>query len=180
MICCKTASQTIKSYSPELIVSPILDDDTFKNEFSALVPKLHSIVVGPGLGRRKEQFLVAAEVIKIAKQYELPITIDADAVLLVAESPELVKGYSRAILTPNAREFDYLCDKVGIGSCSAKGIDLDEIRTKVHKLSSVLEGVTVVRKGKIDFISNGSTQAECNVEGSGMYQRDLFSVDNVF
>lgn len=83
VVCCKEASPVIKSYSPELIVLPILDDESFENEFANLVPKLHSIVVGPGLGRKKEQFLIAAEVIKMAKKYDIPITIDADGVLLV-------------------------------------------------------------------------------------------------
>ena len=136
VICCESASSTIKSYSPELIVSPILDDDSFKNEFSLLVPKLHSIIIGFGLGRKREQFQEATEVIKLAKQHDLPITIDADAVLLVADSPELIKGYQKTILTPNAREFDYLCDKIGIGGCNLKIIDQDEIRSKVNKLSN--------------------------------------------
>lgn len=166
VVCCKQASPIIKSYSPELIVSPVLDDESFKSEFSILLPKLHAIVVGPGLGRKKEQFQVAAEVIRMAKLYDLPITIDADAVLLVAESPDLVKGYPQAILTPNAREFDYLCDKVGLGGCNVKVIDSEELKTKVKRLSMLLDGVTVVRKGKTDLISNGLIQAECSLEGS--------------
>ena len=170
VICCKSASSAIKGYSPELIVSPILDDESFKNEFASLIPKLHSIVIGPGLGREKEQFTIAAEVIKMAIQYELPITIDADAILLVAESPELVKGYAKTILTPNAREFDYLCKKFDIGSCDSKNFDPEEIRSNVHKLSIALDGVTVLRKGKIDFISNGTMQVDCTMEGSGHYR----------
>lgn len=98
VVCCKSASQTIKSYSPELIVSPILDDPIFKTEFTSLIVKLHSIVVGPGLGRQKEQFATAGEAIRLARQYEIPITIDADAVLLIAESPELIKGYSKGAI----------------------------------------------------------------------------------
>lgn len=166
VVCCKTASQTIKSYSPELIVSPILDDPLFKTEFTSLVSKLHSIVVGPGLGRQKEQFTTAGEAIRLARQYEIPVTIDADAVLLIAESPDLIKGYLKAIITPNAREFDYLCDKIGIGGCNVKINDMNEIKSKVIKLSNALEGVTVVRKGKVDIISNGKMQAECSTEGS--------------
>ena len=166
VICCESASSTIKSYSPELIVLPILDDDSFKNEFSLLVPKLHSIIIGPGLGRKRKQFQAATEVINLAKQHDLPITIDADAILLVADSPQLIKGYQKTILTPNAREFDYLCDKIGIGGCNLKVIDQDEIRSKINKLSNVLDGVTIVRKDKIDFISNGCLQADCTIEGS--------------
>ena len=166
VVCCKHASPIIKSYSPELIVSPVLDDESFKSEFSVLLPKLHSVVIGPGLGRKKEQFQVAAEVIRMARQYDLPITIDADAVLLVADTPELVKGYCKTILTPNAREFDYLCDKLGLGGCSLRVVDSEEIKVKVKRLSAILDGVTVVRKGKSDLISNGSIQTECSVEGS--------------
>lgn len=51
VFCCKSAASTIKSYSPELIVHPLLDDI---NGFSKIVPwldRLHAIVIGPGLGR---------------------------------------------------------------------------------------------------------------------------------
>ena len=166
VVCCKQASPIIKSYSPELIVSPVLDDESFKIEFGGLLPKLHSVIIGPGLGRKKEQFQAAAEVIRMARQYDLPITIDADAVLLVADTPDLVKGHNKTILTPNAREFDYLCDKLGLGGCGARVFDSEEIKNKVKRLSTILDGVTIVRKGKSDLISNGMIQAECNLEGS--------------
>ena len=66
----------------QLIVSPILDDDSFKNEFSLLVPKLDSIIIRPGLGRKREQFQAATEVIKLAKQHDLPIILDSFLMLL--------------------------------------------------------------------------------------------------
>lgn len=166
VVCCKQASASIKGYSPELIVSPILDDELFKSDFLHLLPKLHSVVIGPGLGRKKEQFQVASEIIQMARRQELPITIDADAVLLIADSPELVKGYDKTILTPNAREFDYLCDKLGLGGCGLKVVDSEELMFRVKRLSNILEGVTVVRKGKFDHISNGLISAECTLEGS--------------
>lgn len=47
-----------------------------------------------------------------------------------------------------------------------KIIEPEAIKSKVTKLSLALDGVTILRKGKTDIISNGKLQAECSVEGS--------------
>lgn len=41
-----------------------------------------------------------------ARDTKLPLVIDADGLWLVTEHPEIIKGYVKAILTPNAREFE--------------------------------------------------------------------------
>lgn len=41
----------IKSYSPELIVHPVLDSPDAVREVEKWLPRLHALVVGPGLGR---------------------------------------------------------------------------------------------------------------------------------
>lgn len=40
------------------------------------------------------------------------MVIDADGLWLVQEDPEVVKGYKKAVLTPNVVEFKRLCDAV--------------------------------------------------------------------
>ena len=45
------AAPVIKTYSPELIVLPILDDENNVLEMTSWIAKCHAIVIGPGLGR---------------------------------------------------------------------------------------------------------------------------------
>ena len=54
VFCTSAASPVIKSYSPELIVHPLLDEVDALNEFLQWLPRLHVLVVGPGLGRNSQ------------------------------------------------------------------------------------------------------------------------------
>jgi hypothetical protein len=45
---------------------------------------------------------------------KLPLVIDADGISIVAAHPEVVKGYTRAVLTPNVPELWRLADALGI------------------------------------------------------------------
>lgn len=40
------------------------------------------------------------------------IVIDADGLFLVGTDPSVIKGYKRAVLTPNVVEFGRLCDSM--------------------------------------------------------------------
>ncbi|VDM35874.1 unnamed protein product [Hydatigera taeniaeformis] len=53
VICAASAAQAIKCYSPELIVHPTLDIDL--TESLKWVSKMHSAVIGPGLGVRPSE-----------------------------------------------------------------------------------------------------------------------------
>jgi len=60
----------IKSYSPDLIVHPILDESTdtssptVNHELSSLLDRLHVLVLGPGLGR--EDYMISYAKIALA------------------------------------------------------------------------------------------------------------------
>lgn len=56
--------------------------------------------------------LAARVAIRLAREKDLYIVIDADGLWLVQEDPEVVKGYKKAVLTPNVVEFKRLCDAV--------------------------------------------------------------------
>jgi NAD(P)H-hydrate repair Nnr-like enzyme with NAD(P)H-hydrate dehydratase domain len=49
-----------------------------------------------------------AAVIEEARQRNLPLVIDGDGLWLVQKRLSVIKGYPRAILTPNAMEFSRL------------------------------------------------------------------------
>ncbi|EDM08824.1 similar to RIKEN cDNA 0710008K08 (predicted), isoform CRA_b [Rattus norvegicus] len=51
VFCAREAAPVIKSYSPELIVHPVLDSSDAVEEVEKWLPRLHALVVGPGLGR---------------------------------------------------------------------------------------------------------------------------------
>ncbi|XP_032170303.1 ATP-dependent (S)-NAD(P)H-hydrate dehydratase isoform X5 [Mustela erminea] len=51
VFCTREAAPVIKSYSPELIVHPVLDSPSAVRDVEEWLPRLHALVVGPGLGR---------------------------------------------------------------------------------------------------------------------------------
>ncbi|XP_036156309.1 ATP-dependent (S)-NAD(P)H-hydrate dehydratase isoform X5 [Myotis myotis] len=53
VFCTREAAPVIKSYSPELIVHPVLDSPDAVHEVEKWLPRLHALVVGPGLGREE-------------------------------------------------------------------------------------------------------------------------------
>lgn len=108
VFCTKDAAIVIKSYSPELIVHPVLDSPNAVEEIEKWLPRLHSLVVGPGLGRDDKLLKNAKEVIEKSKARDIPIVIDADGLWLVAQQPSVIQGYQKGILTPNYMEFTRL------------------------------------------------------------------------
>jgi len=55
-----------------------------------------------------------AKVIRAAREKDMPVVLDADALLVVQKTPDLVRGYKNAILTPNVVEFKRLCDALEV------------------------------------------------------------------
>lgn len=86
IICEPGAGSVIKTYSPNLIVHPIMRlsscklegviDDIVAN-ISRLLEHLHVLVVGPGLGRDPLMLETATAVILKARSRNMPIVIDA-------------------------------------------------------------------------------------------------------
>lgn len=78
----------------------------------ALLPRLHVLVVGPGLGRETHMQAFARLAIQMARENGLYLVLDADALLVVQEDPEIIRGYRKAIITPNVAEFAKICDSL--------------------------------------------------------------------
>ncbi|PFH61051.1 hypothetical protein XA68_18312 [Ophiocordyceps unilateralis] len=176
VICTPGAGAVVKTYSPNLMVHPLMresgeeggdGEDTDEAErvaapVIALLPRLHVLVVGPGLGRDRLMQATAARVISAARDAGMPVVLDADALQLVQRRPGLVRGYVGAVLTPNVVEFGRLWDALGPG-------DEDEAEAtssqRVEMLAKALGGVTVVQKGSVDLISNGHVTLTNDLEG---------------
>lgn len=162
VFCSERAAGVIKSYSPELIVVPMLDSpDQAEVEMSDWIHRLHCLVIGPGLGRDPEILAATERIIQIAKQNNKPLIIDADGLHLIGQSLQSIQGYENAVLTPNAAELPRLYQAV-FNSLP----DPSQIVASVQELSRELGNVSIVHKGENDVLSNGKDVLICSEEGS--------------
>ena len=85
--CTLEAAGPIKSYSPELIVYPILAteeahiQESIDNIGSHLV-RLTALVIGPGLGRASATMKVVSGVIRKASELDIPLILDGVSISL--------------------------------------------------------------------------------------------------
>ncbi|XP_058790690.1 ATP-dependent (S)-NAD(P)H-hydrate dehydratase [Phymastichus coffea] len=179
IFCCKEASIPIKSFSPELIVHPVLDDLNGLNLIEPWLERLHVILIGPGLGRDDQVFQTVSKLITKCKKLLKPLVIDADGLFLVGKNPELIKNYPGLVLTPNAMEFSRLVKAIIHKDMTPSPIVEDKI---IKELAEAIgEQVIVVQKGSSDAIANGSKSTDpihCSISGSGRRcggQGDLLS-----
>ncbi|KAF9047162.1 Ribokinase-like protein [Hymenopellis radicata] len=169
VICSPTAAGAIKSYSPDLIVHPILSPDAptleVKSELSSLLSRLHVLVIGPGLGREEYMQNYARMAMGLAREQGMFLVLDADALFLVGQDISLIKGYRRAVVTPNVVEFKRLSQQIGIDPKAPPG----ELAGLVSK---ELGGVTVLQKGASDIISVDTTGENADLAASKLKDED--------
>ncbi|OAL32956.1 hypothetical protein AYO22_00041 [Fonsecaea multimorphosa] len=166
VFCEPSAAPTIKSYSPNLMVSPILrstasisqaqkEQDPSGEELAKpildMLARLHVLVIGPGLGRDTVTQKQVKAVIAAAKKHSppIPMVLDADALLLVQTDPDLIRGHKECILTPNVIEFGRLAKSVGMDQ------NTGDPEKACQELSKILGGVCIIQKGPVDYISQG-------------------------
>lgn len=130
-----------------------------------MLPRLHVLVVGPGLGRDPLMQDTVAHVVRAAREQNMPVVMDADALALVQRDPALVRGYGLAVLTPNVVEFGRLAKALDIEKEAAEQADKQGETAKVQALARALGGVTIVQKGGKDFISNGKSTLAVDLQG---------------
>lgn len=97
-------------------------------------------------------------VIAAAREKKTALVLDADALFLIQNQPDLIHGYKECVLTPNVVEFGRLAKAVGVDVT-------DEGETGCRELASALGGVLVVRKGREDWISDGESAVVGDMEG---------------
>ncbi|XP_051128079.1 ATP-dependent (S)-NAD(P)H-hydrate dehydratase [Andrographis paniculata] len=174
VFCTKDAAPVIKSYSPELIVHPILEEsyhvrDEDKKSISAKVieeidkwmERFDCLIIGPGLGRDPFLLDCVSNIMKHARESNVPMVIDGDGLFLVTNALDLVSDYPLAVLTPNVNEYKRLVQKVLQSEVS----DHDGTQ-QLLSLARGIGGVTILRKGGSDFISNGETVSSVSIFGS--------------
>lgn len=139
--------------------------DSVSEQVISMLARLHVLVIGPGLGRDKAMQETCARVIQEARKRGIPFVLDADGLLLAQERPELVNGYEECILTPNVVEFGRLCKARGIQSKSDNPPQEKDLQQQVEDLARAFGGVTILAKGKADYISNGKITLVSDGEG---------------
>lgn len=170
VFCTSASAPVIKSYSPELIVHPLLDNENCVAQTEAWLPRFHTVVIGPGLGRDPKIMKTVSELIKVCRKLTKPLIIDADGLYLITQNPNIIKDYPLAILTPNAMEFSQL-----FATEIQPTLNISET---IVKLSHFGSNVIIVRKGQIDSIFDCNYVVSCSTVGSARRcggQGDLLS-----
>uniref|UniRef100_A0AAV1UV15 ATP-dependent (S)-NAD(P)H-hydrate dehydratase n=1 Tax=Peronospora matthiolae TaxID=2874970 RepID=A0AAV1UV15_9STRA len=178
VFCVEEAAVPIKCYSPELIVHPLLRSDASlagvekSRRFGVLseaveriaqvLPRLDVLVIGPGLGRDASVHEIARQIIGKAQEANVPLILDGDALYLVSQRPDTIKGYTNAILTPNAMEYARLCATTRL----VPDVDIAKAaKIPPAELSKALGYPVVIRKGSVDTISDGTITVENKEHG---------------
>jgi len=147
----EVVGNVIRSYSPDMIVRTSPGDwltTKALDEILWLVDWADTIVIGPGLGTENVSEELLIKILEPIKSKDKSIVIDADALKLIKNHLDLIKG-KNVILTPHEGELKIMT-----------GIELppyDEIErrgTEIFNLAKKL-GVTLLVKGPYDYISNG-------------------------
>ncbi|XP_019058750.1 PREDICTED: ATP-dependent (S)-NAD(P)H-hydrate dehydratase isoform X2 [Tarenaya hassleriana] len=142
VFCTKDAAPVIKSYSPELIVHPVLEESYSLRDFDLFQE-------------------CVSKIMKLARESNIPFVVDGDGLFLITDSINLVSDYPLAVLTPNVNEYKRLVQKVL--NCEVNEQNAQE---QLCSLAREIGGVTILRKGKSDLISDGKTVKSVSIYGS--------------
>ncbi len=150
------AAQVVASYSPNFIVHPLVGHRLLREDLEVILElagKADALAIGPGLGDSPG----ALEAVRsIVKGVNLPMVLDADAIKAVgADATALVR--KQAVVTPHSREFVSLTGKT-------LPVDLEQRATMVREAAKAL-GVTILLKGHVDIVSDG-TRTKFNYTGN--------------
>ncbi|KAG6887148.1 hypothetical protein C0992_000436 [Termitomyces sp. T32_za158] len=169
VICSPTAAGAIKSYSPDLIVHPILREDLtpkdVKPSLESLLTRLHVLIIGPGLGREPYMESFAKLALSLAREQGMFLVLDADALWMLGKDLSLIRGYRRAVVTPNVMEFKRLSEQIGIDPSTPP-------KEKAGLVSRALGGVTVLQKGAKDLVAIDTTGETANLKESKLAGAD--------
>lgn len=81
-------------------------------ELKSLLSRLHVLVIGPGLGREDYMLKYAKQAIGLARKQQMYLVLDADALWMIGTDVEVIKGYNKAVVTPNVAEFKRLSEQL--------------------------------------------------------------------
>ncbi|MCK8615950.1 NAD(P)H-hydrate dehydratase [Gordonia sp. C13] len=137
-----SAHAEVVSHFPEVVAAPDLAD----------AGRVQAWAVGPGMGTDA----AATATLRTVLDSDLPVLVDADALTIVSNDPDLVAGRTApTLLTPHAGEFARL---------TGREVGADRL-TAVADLASRW-GVTVLLKGRITLVADPVGRVVGNDAGS--------------
>jgi NAD(P)H-hydrate epimerase len=143
------AARVIESWGPDLLVHDGPGDHLTPShvaDVAALMDRCNVMLIGVGLGSDDATRAAVATVLDEAARRDLPVVVDADG--LDAVTPDwLARHGRRTVLTPHAREFE---DLVGRKATDA-----------AVRAYAAEHRVTLVRKGAVDVVTDGTTTRLC-------------------
>merc|ERR1719223_40733 len=168
VFCADEAAVPIKCYSPELMVAPVynakqFDDginqeqeqqqkmvDEMVEKVTSFLPRMHCLIVGPGLGRCPLVFQATARIMQAAIDANVGLVVDADALFLLTldEYKHLfddLHGSNKVVLTPNVVEYKRLLKTY----CNIKSNNLHQ---NIFEGTS-LQHAIIVKKGQSDHVA---------------------------
>ena len=144
----ESVASVIAGFSPSLITVKLKGsrlNSRNAEKISTLNGKIDAAVIGPGLGLHPETQEAVIEIVKGFERQKTPVLIDADALKSYPVRREIATG---AVFTPHSREFEILTGKSPSGTLKERG---ETVRKEAARL-----GATILLKGKIDIVSDGS------------------------
>jgi ATP-dependent NAD(P)H-hydrate dehydratase len=180
LFCAQEAASAIKSYSPEIMVQPVYEASKFSSfanmneldeEGTALVSqmvekvvvnldRLHTLVIGPGLGRCPIVFEATSQIMLAAMARGLALIVDADGLFLLTQQKYrgILANYEKVVLTPNIMEYNRLAESYGNWNKDSGNTDF---------LKQIMKGY-LIKKGVQDVIIESDTNSQvmiCTEEG---------------
>lgn len=150
---------SLAAASPDLITLPLEGRHLDIQHLDHIIPfleKCDSLLVGNGLGTEHETQEAVLEVLRIAKKLKKQVVIDADGFSALSKNPDILKN-TGWILTPHSREFEL------VSKAKPEAVLGDRVRQAASFAKKY--GVTLLLKGPIDIISDG-TKTRLNETGN--------------
>ncbi|KAI9451658.1 hypothetical protein BJY52DRAFT_1226492 [Lactarius psammicola] len=106
--------------------------------------------------RRRTNYGGCTAPLDIAKEQDMFLVLDVDGLYMAGQQLDIVRGYRRAVLTPNVVEFKRLSEQVGIDPNTPP----EEHASSVSKAPG---GVTILQKGRSDVIATNTEGEQTEV-----------------
>lgn len=138
-------------------IDKVVEEHIFP-KISGLIDRMDVFIVGPGFGRDPLMLKTLTRILQEIKVANKPVILDADSLFLVSMSPDIIRGFQKAVITPNVVEFGRIC--------SALAIDNDDSLATAQRVSKSLGGVLVVKKGQNEVIVKNDDYLVNDMQGS--------------
>ncbi|MEM4728158.1 MAG: NAD(P)H-hydrate dehydratase [Thermoplasmata archaeon] len=142
-----TAAAVVASYSPMFIVHSLPGQNLNSShieEVTAALGDCDAMVIGPGLGATPDTL---STVLEILSKCEKPVVVDADAIKALGQRRKHLPSL-RGVVTPHAGEFEILTGEKLPEDVESR---MSSVRTWAKKF-----GLTILLKGRLDVVSDGS------------------------